>query len=104
MAVETVASVRAPGADPPVVTRSECGFFHVEVLAPSTTDAFFGHAPKGMVMDTAGSEVACRATTWRIGHLRSFPSYEACALGPAGLHGTEEGKALVIPLRGDSRL
>jgi hypothetical protein len=56
-AAEDFASAHAPDAGPPVVTRSECGCFHAEVLASSTTDAFFGHTSKSMVMDADGNEV-----------------------------------------------
>ncbi|MFI7020733.1 hypothetical protein [Streptomyces sp. NPDC050164] len=54
---ETFASAHAPDAGPPVVTRSECGCFRVEVLAPSTTNAFFGHSTRDMVMDVDGNTV-----------------------------------------------
>jgi hypothetical protein len=54
---EAFASAHAPDAGPPIVTRSECGCYLVEVLAPSAVDSFHGHSEEDMLMDADGAEV-----------------------------------------------
>jgi hypothetical protein len=54
---EAFASAHAPDAGPPIVTRSECGCYLVEALAPSATSSSFGHSEKEMLMDADGTEV-----------------------------------------------
>ncbi|MET9912722.1 hypothetical protein ABZZ74_39075 [Streptomyces sp. NPDC006476] len=53
----TFAAAQAPDAQPPLVKRNSCGCFRIEVLAPSTTHAFFGHSGLNTVMDANGTEL-----------------------------------------------
>ncbi|MFI1565050.1 hypothetical protein ACH4ZX_18695 [Streptomyces sp. NPDC020490] len=54
---ESFAAAQAPDALPPLVKRNPCGCFRIEVFAPSTTHAFFGHSGLYTVMDDSGNEV-----------------------------------------------
>ncbi|MFE9767863.1 hypothetical protein ACFYPC_25640 [Streptomyces sp. NPDC005808] len=54
---ETFAAAQAPDAQPPLVKRNPCGCLRIEVLAPSTTHAFFGHSSLNTVMNESGAEL-----------------------------------------------
>jgi hypothetical protein len=54
---ESFAATQAPDAQPPLVKRNACGCFRIEVLAPSTISASFGHSSLNTVMDTNGTEL-----------------------------------------------
>ncbi|PPS87894.1 hypothetical protein [Streptomyces sp. MH60] len=54
---ERFASTRAPDSQAPLVKRNACGCFRIEVIAPSTVDAFFGHSGMNTVMNTEGTEL-----------------------------------------------
>lgn len=56
-AVETFVAGQAPESAPLIVTRSKCGCYHVDRLAPSTTSLFSGVSGESMVMDAEGVEV-----------------------------------------------
>ncbi|WP_432095125.1 hypothetical protein [Streptomyces sp. bgisy100] len=53
----TFAATQPADAGPPVVTRNACGCYRVSVLAPSTTDSFFGISDRDTVVDAAGTEL-----------------------------------------------
>ncbi|PWI17424.1 hypothetical protein DI272_27135 [Streptomyces sp. Act143] len=55
--VEVFASAQAPDASAPAITRRACGCYGVEILAPSTTTAFYGIHGESMTMDADGTEV-----------------------------------------------
>ncbi|GAA3496065.1 hypothetical protein GCM10019016_031660 [Streptomyces prasinosporus] len=54
---ESFAAAQAPDAQAPLVKRNPCGCFRIEVLAPSTTHATFGHGGLNAVMDASGTEL-----------------------------------------------
>lgn len=54
---ETFAAAQAPDAQPPLVKQNPCGCFRIEVLAPSTIHALFGHSDLNTVMDASGTEL-----------------------------------------------
>jgi len=54
---ESFASTQAPDAQLPLVKRNPCGCFRIEVLAPSRTNASFGHSGLNTVMDASGREL-----------------------------------------------
>jgi hypothetical protein len=54
---ERFASAQAPDAQTPLVKQNPCGCFRIEVLAPSTVHAFFGHSGLNTVMDAGGREL-----------------------------------------------
>ncbi|MGR4853224.1 hypothetical protein [Streptomyces sp. LARHCF252] len=51
------AAAQASDARPPLIRRNPCGCFRIEVLAPSTVHASFGHSGLNTVMDANGSEL-----------------------------------------------
>ncbi|MFF4472951.1 hypothetical protein ACFYZ3_25705 [Streptomyces sp. NPDC001599] len=55
---ERFASAQAPDAQAPLVKQNTCGCFRVEVFAPSTVHAFFGHSGLNTVMDADGTELS----------------------------------------------
>jgi hypothetical protein len=54
---ERFAAAQAPDAQPPLVKGNPCGCFRVEVVAPSTVHASFGHSGLNTVMDPNGTEL-----------------------------------------------
>ncbi|MFE6405390.1 hypothetical protein ACFVOR_00460 [Streptomyces sp. NPDC057837] len=54
---ENFAAAQAPDAQPPLVRRNPCGCFRIEVVAPSTIRASFGHSGLNTVMDAHGTEL-----------------------------------------------
>ncbi|MEU3145469.1 hypothetical protein [Streptomyces sp. NPDC006999] len=54
---ESFAASQAPDAQPPLVKRNTCGCLRIEILAPSTVHAFFGHSGLNTVMDAHGTEL-----------------------------------------------
>ncbi|MEU5703309.1 hypothetical protein [Streptomyces aurantiacus] len=54
---ESFALAQAPDSQPPLVKRNPCGCFRIEVLAPSTINALFGHSGLDTVMDEQGNEL-----------------------------------------------
>jgi hypothetical protein len=54
---EGFAAAQAPDAQPPLVKRNACGCFRIEVVAPSTIHASFGHSGLNAVMDAHGTEL-----------------------------------------------
>lgn len=54
---ESFAAAQAPDARPPLVKRNPCGCLRVEIVAPSTIDALFGHSGLNTVMDEQGTEL-----------------------------------------------
>ncbi|UUA06783.1 MULTISPECIES: hypothetical protein [Streptomyces] len=54
---EGFATAQASDAQPPLVKRNSCGCFRIEVLAPSTVHASFGHSGLNTVMDANGTEL-----------------------------------------------
>ncbi|MGX1028888.1 hypothetical protein RKD37_004189 [Streptomyces ambofaciens] len=54
---ERFRSAQAPDAQEPLVKRNACGCFRIEVLAPSTVHAFFGHSNLTTVMNADGVEL-----------------------------------------------
>ncbi|WP_151479650.1 hypothetical protein [Streptomyces albicerus] len=54
---ETFAAAQAPDSQPPLVKRNPCGCFRIEVLAPSTINALFGHSSLDTVMNENGAEL-----------------------------------------------
>ncbi|MFE1586422.1 hypothetical protein ACFW6Q_12110 [Streptomyces sp. NPDC058737] len=54
---ERFASAQAPDARAPLVKQNTCGCLRIEVLAPSTVHAFFGHSGLNTVMDADGTEL-----------------------------------------------
>ncbi|MFF7723339.1 hypothetical protein ACFZDB_28840 [Streptomyces luteogriseus] len=54
---EMFAAAQAPDAQPPLVKQNSCGCFRVEVVAPSTVHASFGHSGLNTVMDVNGTEL-----------------------------------------------
>jgi hypothetical protein len=63
-AVETFVSGQDPESAPPVITRSKCGCYHVDVLATSTTSSFSGVTGESTVMDEDGVEVGFEQLHW----------------------------------------
>ncbi|NEA79902.1 hypothetical protein G3I30_12465 [Actinospica acidiphila] len=54
---ETFAAAQAADAQTPFVKRNPCGCFRIEVVAPSTTVATFGHPGLNTTMDSDGKEL-----------------------------------------------
>ncbi|MEV5462859.1 hypothetical protein [Streptomyces sp. P9-2] len=54
---ETFAAAQAADAQTPLVKRNPCGCFRIEVVAPSTTVATFGHLGLNTTMDANGREL-----------------------------------------------
>ncbi|MFF7310291.1 hypothetical protein [Streptomyces sp. NPDC008137] len=54
---EKFAAAQASDARTPLIKRNPCGCFRIEVLAPSTVHASFGHSGLNTVMDEKGTEV-----------------------------------------------
>ncbi|MFH8894894.1 hypothetical protein ACH4HG_00590 [Streptomyces coeruleorubidus] len=54
---EGFAATQAPDAQPPLVKQNPCGCFRIEVVAPSTVHASFGHSGLNTVMDANGTEL-----------------------------------------------
>lgn len=54
---ESFAVAQAPDARSPLVKRNPCGCFRIEVLAPSTVKASFGHSGLHTIMDADGTEL-----------------------------------------------
>ncbi|MFJ7331721.1 hypothetical protein ACIQUU_00480 [Streptomyces sp. NPDC101116] len=55
---ERFAAAQAPDARPPMVKQNACGCFRIEVVAPSTVHASFGHSGLNTVMDANGTELS----------------------------------------------
>ncbi|MCF0081633.1 hypothetical protein [Streptomyces lomondensis] len=55
---ERFTAAQAPDAQPPLVKRNPCGCFRIEVVAPSTIHASFGHSGLNTVMDANGTELS----------------------------------------------
>ncbi|MFF9300033.1 hypothetical protein [Streptomyces sp. NPDC014764] len=54
---EEFAARQGSDAQVPLVKRNSCGCFRIEVLAPSKTDAKFGHPGLNSLMDDNGTEI-----------------------------------------------
>lgn len=54
---ESFAAAQASDALPPLVKRNACGCLRIEVVAPSTIHALFGHSGLNTVMDENGTEL-----------------------------------------------
>lgn len=54
---ESFAAAQAADARPPLVKRNPCGCYRIEVVAPSTIRASFGHSGLNTVMDANGTEL-----------------------------------------------
>lgn len=55
---ERFAAAQAQDAQPPLVKRNMCGCFRIEVVAPSTINASFGHPGLNTVMNADGTELS----------------------------------------------